>query len=175
MGEKDSEIERLKQQVAEMKSNLEQKAEALKAKEEELKVNNEKLKETQNKLLEKTNKVKMMVSKMSAGEGALMAEIEGLKKSFDGEKEQNVVVGNHLAKCRANHKETERELNAKTVKLREVGQQLYTAKRDVEKEKTKFDTLTMAHATTTERYRDVSSKRELCEDRMKDAKVKFQG
>merc|ERR1711998_180382 len=45
----------------------------------------------------------------------------------------------------------------------------------LEKSKTKLETLQMAHTTTTERYRDVSSQKELCEDRMKDAKVKELG
>merc|ERR1712054_459998 len=109
------------------------------------------------------------------GEGALMAEIESLKKAFNAEKDQNVLVGGQLSKCRMDHKKLENEHNAVQLKLRETGQELFVAKRDVEKEKVKLSTLEMAHSTTTERYRDVSSKKELCEDRMKDSKIKEQG
>lgn len=112
---------------------------------------------------------------MSAGEGALMEEIDQLKKSRDESQEQNTLVGNELSKCRLEHKKSEREKGDTEVKLRETGQNLYNAKRETEKYKTKYDTLEMAHTTTTERYRDVSSKEELCGDRLREAKIKHSG
>merc|ERR1712138_175951 len=50
-----------------------------------------------------------------------------------------------------------------------------TAKREIDKYKSKFETTQMAHTTVTEQYRNCNSKLELSMDRMKDAKVKFQG
>merc|ERR1711988_823548 len=72
-------------------------------------------------------------------------------------------------------KQLDRKLNRKVVKNRELGQTLYNTKREVEKYKTKLETLSMAHTTTTQRYRTVSSKLELCRDRIKDAKIKANG
>lgn len=173
--EKESDHQRVSTQLQETTSKLEVNQESLKAKEEELKVTTSKLHEATASIQEKDGKIKMIMSKMSAGEGALMAEIENLKKGLSNEQDQLAQVSNHLSKCRQETKKVEGELSTKVVKLRETGQELYTTKRDLEKEKTKFETLQMAHTTTTERYRDVSSKKELCEDRMKDSKIKEQG
>merc|ERR1712118_351179 len=121
------------------------------------------------------SRVKSIMSKMSAGEGALMGEIERNKKTIRAEKEQGVVIGNQLRKSRLTNKKTERTLNRKVVKNRELGQQLYNTKRELDKWKSKYETLSQAHTTTTQRYRDTSSKLELCRDRIRDAKVKAQG
>merc|ERR1711990_566365 len=173
--ELESKMEQRDQTIKGLQTGLDLANENIKAKDEKLKVGAEKQEETDKQLTEKISTIKMIKSKMSAGEGALMAEIESLKKAFNAEKDQNVLVGGQLSKCRMDHKKLENEHNAVQLKLRETGQELFVAKRDVEKEKVKLSTLEMAHTTTTERYRDVSSKKELCEDRMKDAKIKHQG
>jgi hypothetical protein len=173
--ELESKLEQREQTIKGLQTGLDLANEKIKAQEEKIKVQGEQLEEARKTITEKTNKIKMIMSKMSAGEGALMAEIESTKKAFNNEKDQNVLIGGQLSKCRLDHKKTDSELGTTKIKLRETGQELFIAKRDVEKEKVKFDSLTMAHTTTTERYRDVSSKKELCEDRMKDAKIKHQG
>merc|ERR1712196_110971 len=112
---------------------------------------------------------------LKAGEGALMAEISSLKKSRDSEMERVTVVSSNLQKCHVKVSKVRRDLNGKIVKLRETGQKLFTAKREIDKYKSKFETTQMAHTTVTEQYRNCNSKLELSMDRMKDAKVKFQG
>lgn len=173
--EKENDVDRLTQQLKATQGSLETTQEALKEKEAELKTQGERLHQTKEELLAKNNKIKMIMSKMSAGEGALMSEIETLKKSLDEEKDQTLKISRDISVCRSKHKDTQKELASEQVKLRETAQNLYSTKRDLEKETTKYETLQMAHQTTTERYRDVSNAKELCQDRMKDAKVKALG
>merc|ERR1712139_241935 len=126
--------------------------------------------------LEKTREeLKMIKSKLSASQGALMDEIEGLKKALNTEKDQNVQIGNQLRKSRLKVKNEEREHNANKVKLRETAQSLYNEKREVEKFKTKLETLQMAHTTTTERFRNCESKREVAQDKLRDVKIQKLG
>merc|ERR1712196_32078 len=175
LGEKDSALSRTKDDLQTTKRNLAAVTENLKAKEEVLKVSEQKLSESRKATMKATNKVKMIMAKLSAGEGALMAEISSLKKSRDSEMERVTIVSNNLQKCHVKVSKVRRDLNAKIVKLRETGQKFFTAKREIDKYKSKFETTQMAHTTVTEQYRNCNSKLELSMDRMKDAKVKFQG
>merc|ERR1712185_276905 len=175
LGEKDSALSRTKDDLETTKRNLAAVTENLKAKEEVLKVSEQKLSESRKATMKATNKVKMIMAKLSAGEGALMAEISSLKKSRDSEMERVTLVSSNLQKCHVKVSKVRRDLNGKIVKLRETGQKLFTAKREIDKYKSKFETTQMAHTTVTEQYRNCNSKLELSMDRMKDAKVKFQG
>merc|ERR1712057_31059 len=172
---KDSALSRTKDDLQTTKRNLAAVTENLKAKEEVLKVSEQKLSESRKATMKATNKVKMIMAKLSAGEGALMAEISSLKKSRDSEMERVTIVSNNLQKCHVKVSKVRRDLNGKIVKLRETGQKFFTAKREIDKYKSKFETTQMAHTTVTEQYRNCNSKLELSMDRMKDAKVKFQG
>jgi len=175
LDEKTSALGRANNDLQTNKRNLDAVTENLKAKEEILKVSEQKLSDARKATMKAHNKVKMIMAKLSAGEGALMAEIESLKKSRDSEMERVTIVGNNLQKCHAEAAKTRRDLNGKIVKLRETGQRLFTAKRDIDKYKSKYETTQMAHTTVTEQYRNCNSKMELSMDRMKDAKVKSQG
>jgi len=147
----------------------------IKAKDREKSLCTQKQKHNSAALAETKSKLKSVMSKMSAGEGALMGEIEQNKKVIRSEKDRAVVMGNDISKQKFQIKKAERKLNRKVVKNRELGQSLYNTKRELEKWKTKYDTLSMAHTTTTQRYRDATGKLELCRDRIKDAKIKANG
>jgi len=168
-------IESLKTQLQSSRASENLKDEDLKAKTSEVGIVKARHAETKKQLLTEQNALKFLKAKAAGGEGALMAELETVKKSFDAEKDQNVIIGNQLTKCRQDVKKVEGENNNNIVKLRETGQQLFVSQRDAEKSKVKFDTLQMAHTTTSERYRAVSSKKELCEDRLRDANIKEKG
>merc|ERR1712196_419496 len=164
LGEKDSALSRTKDDLETTKRNLAAVTENLKAKEEVLKVSEQKLSESRKATMKATNKVKMIMAKLSS-----------LKKSRDSEMERVTLVSSNLQKCHVKVSKVRRDLNGKIVKLRETGQKLFTAKREIDKYKSKFETTQMAHTTVTEQYRNCNSKLELSMDRMKDAKVKFQG
>lgn len=125
--------------------------------------------------VETKSKLNTVMAKLSAGEGALMAEIETLKSARDNEISRNEVQKNTIRKLNLDVSKTKSDLTAQIVKLRECGQETFNAKRDIDKYKSRFDTLEMAHTSTTEQYRSTHNKLELCSDRMKDAKVKEQG
>jgi len=175
MDDKNKEISRLKAKLKMMSTELEGAKAMIKAKEREKTLCKSKLKHESGAHTSLKIKMKSLRTKMSAGEGALMGELERTKKTLGEEKDRVTVLGNDLRKCRLNIKKVDRKYNRKVVKNRELGQTLYNTKRELEKFKTKLETLSMAHTTTTQRYRTVSSKLELCRDRIKDAKIKANG
>jgi len=168
LNRKDAEIRRLKQELQDLQT-------VMKTKEEILTTTTQKLNAGVTAIAKCENKYKMTMAKLSSGEGALMAEIETLKLAADQSTEEIAALKNTANKQRMENMKTQREKNAATVKYREAAQELFSAKRDTEKYKVKFDTLTSAHNTVTERYRSANSRLELCSDRTKDAKIKAQG
>jgi hypothetical protein len=175
MEDKDREIQRLKDKIKVMTTKLAGAQALIKSKTRKKKITDGKLKFKSTKLVEASQELKSLKTKMSAGEGALMGEIQRNKKTINREKDRGDVLGNKLAKGKLSHKKTIRKLNRCTLKKRELGQALYNSKRDVAKWTTKFETLTMAHTTVTQRLRDTRSKYELCGDRIREAKIKANG
>jgi len=168
-------IQRLQAQLKLTRGKLSTAKQVIKGKNRQIMLLTRKTKGLSVRTASQKSKIKNIETKMSAGEGALMGEIERNKKTIRAEKEQGVVIGNQLRKSRLTNKKTERTLGRKVVKNRELGQQLYNTKRALDKWKSKYETLKQAHGTTVQRYRDTTSKLELCRDRIRDAKIKAQG
>jgi chromosome segregation ATPase len=168
-------VTRKDEEIKKLKSDIKQLQETGKLKDESQKATDEKLKRTNMDYGKCQNKFKLTMAKLSSGEGALMAEIDTLKTGADQDASTIGQLKQTIAKLRMDETKITREMNAQTVKLREAQQQVFGAKAEAEKYKVRFDTLETAHSTVTERYRNANSKLELCSDRTKDAKIKFQG
>merc|ERR1719409_208396 len=168
-------VTRKDEEIKKLKSDIKQLQETGKLKDESQKATDEKLKRTSMDYGKCQNKFKLTMAKLSSGEGALMAEIDTLKTGADQDASTIAQLKQTIAKLRMDETKLTREMNAQTVKLREAQQQVFGAKAEAEKYKVRFDTLETAHSTVTERYRNANSKLELCSDRTKDAKIKFQG
>merc|ERR1711904_174326 len=99
---------RLKQKIKLMEQKLAGKKAVIKAKSRQIMLCTRKVKGLTTSVTSKKNKIKTIETKMSAGEGALMGEIERNKKTIRQEKDQGVVIGNQLRKSRLTNKKTER-------------------------------------------------------------------
>jgi len=168
-------ISRLKDEMKALKTKMSGMADTITSQKRKIGLLTGQLKEKSNKLTECTQEGKATRTKMAAGEGALMGEIARNKKTILAEKDRWLKMGNQIAKNQITIKKSERLMNRQVLKKRSCQQALFTVKRSVEKWKTKFETLQMAHTTTTQRLRDTRGKMELTVDRLKDAKIKTNG
>lgn len=175
MNEGERKISRLERDLQAQKRDFATLQEAVKSKAEDASSVTAKYDVCKKNFVQTKSKLNDLTSKLSAGEGALMAEIETLKTAKDQETERLGVSKNQIRKCHNDMSKDKRDLTANIVKLRECGQEVFNTKREVDKYKSRFDTLQMAHTSTTEQYRNTHSKLELCGDRMRDAKIKEKG
>merc|ERR1711959_805690 len=167
-------IQRLKMEIRKLKAELGGTKTALRNKTRQAMLCSKKLAETQNTVTKKKSKIKTIKSPMSAGQGALMGEIERNKKRIHSEVERATVLGNSLGKKNLDYKKEVRRLNRYIVKSRMLGTKVYQMKRLNDGIKAKLRRLTAVKNSQSERYVSVKAGLKLCQGRVNDAKVKAQ-
>merc|ERR1711988_1388341 len=91
-------IARLKQKLKLTEQKLAAEKAVVKAKSREIMLCTRKVKGLSSSVASKKSRSKTIETKMSAGEGALMGEIERNKKTIRQEKDHGIVLGNSLRK-----------------------------------------------------------------------------